>query len=162
VQTRLSAPKALHEVPTWRTGPDEVAAPSPWPMLMVNAVGGTSIHYEGLAIRFLPWTFRSPSGAIERYGASSIPSDSTGADWPFSYDDLEPFYGAVEHEIGVAGAPDNPFEGGRTRPYPMPPLRPTGWSQLTDDAARRLGWHPFMAPANINTEPFDGRPACTY
>ena len=172
VHARLSEPKARGEVPTWRLSADDVAGPSPWPMLMVNAVGGTTLHYEGLGIRFLPWTFRSRSGAIERYGASAIPADSTLADWPLSYDDLEPFYDAVEYAIGVAGAAShvgretdprgNFFEGRRARPYPMPPLRPTGWSALTEQAARRLGWHPFTAPANINSQSFDGRPACTY
>ena len=29
-------------------------------------------------------------------------------------------------------------------------------------AAQRLGWHPFPAPAAINTVEYDGRPACTY
>jgi hypothetical protein len=41
----------------------------------------------------------------------------------------------------------------------MGPLRSTGWSDLTADAARRLGWHPFIAPASLNSEPYDGRPA---
>ena len=29
-----------------------------------------------------------------------------GIDWPISYDELEPFYGEAEHEIGVAGDSD--------------------------------------------------------
>jgi choline dehydrogenase-like flavoprotein len=29
-------------------------------------------------------------------------------------------------------------------------------------AARRLGWHPFPGPAAINSEAYDGRPACQY
>ena len=30
------------------------------------------------------------------------------------------------------------------------------------DAALRLGWHPYPAPAAINSVPFNGNPACTY
>jgi gluconate 2-dehydrogenase alpha chain len=169
---RLSDPKAKHEVPTWRFSEGEEAGPSPWPMLMVNAVGGTTVHYEGLSIRFLPYTFRSRTAATERYGSSAIPAQSTLVDWPLDYDELEPFYNKTEHAIGVAGVaggldgardPDgNAFEGPRSGPYPMEPLRPTGWSQLTSQAASRLGWHPFAAPSNINSTPYDGRPACTF
>jgi len=160
---RLSEPKSKHEVPTWREHEGEEAGPSPHPMMMVNAVGGTSIHYEGLSIRLAPHAFRSRSATIERYGEGAIPAGSTLADWPLSYDDLEPDYAAVEAAIGVAGeAGANAFEGPRSTPFPMPALRPTGWSQLTADAARRLGWHPFPAPASLNSEPYDGRPACTF
>jgi gluconate 2-dehydrogenase alpha chain len=159
---RLSEPKSKHEVPTWRLHEGEDAGPSPYPMMMVNAVGGTTLHYEGLSIRLAPHAFRGCSAAIERYGADAIPPDATLADWPLSYDELEPHYAAIEDAIGVAGATDNPFEGPRSGPFPMGPLRPTGWSQLTADAARRLGWHPFPAPASLNSEPYDGRPACTF
>ena len=172
VHARLSEPKAKHEVPTWRMDESEPAGPSPWPMLMVNAVGGTTVHYEGLAIRFAPHTFRSLSATIERYGAAAIPEGATLADWPLSYEDLEPFYDAVEYAIGVAGeagnlggertAAGNAFEGTRARPYPMEPLRPTGWARLMADAARGLGWHPFATPSNINSVPYDGRPPCTF
>ena len=45
----------------------------------------------------------------------------------------------------------------------MPPLRRTGWTDA-DGRTRRasLGWHPFPAPAAINSEPYNGNPACTY
>ncbi len=160
---RLSEPKSKHEIPTWRAHEGEEAGPSPHPMMMVNAVGGTTIHYEGLSIRLLPHAFRTRSATIERYGPGAIPPGSTLADWPLTYEELEPDYAAVEAAIGVAGAAGaNVFEGERSGPFPMPPLRPTGWSELAADAARRLGWHPFPAPASINSQPYDGRPACTY
>jgi gluconate 2-dehydrogenase alpha chain len=154
---RLSEPKAKHEAPTWRFAEGEDAGPSPYPMLMVNAVGGTTLHYEGLSIRLLPHVFRSRSATPE----GAIPEDSTLADWPLSYEDLEPHYAAVERAIGVSGTP-HAFAGPRSGPFPMGPLRPTGWSELTAAAAERLGWHPFPAPAAINSEPYDGRPACTF
>ena len=37
-----------------------------------------------------------------------------------------------------------------------------GWTELTAAAARGLGWHPFPRPAAINSEPYNGQPACTY
>jgi gluconate 2-dehydrogenase alpha chain len=85
------------------------------------------------------------------------------ADWPLGYEELEPFYDIVEHSIGVAGeAGANPFEGRRQRGYPMAPLRRSGWNELTAEGARVLGWHPFAAPAAVNTSVFNGNPACTY
>jgi gluconate 2-dehydrogenase alpha chain len=169
---RLSEPKAKHEVPTWRFDEREEAGPSPYPMLMVNAVGGTTVHYEGLSIRLAPHTFQGRSAAVERYGEDAIPAGATLADWPLSYADLEPHYAAIEHAIGVAGtaydgatvgaAAGNAFEGPRSGPFPMGPLRTTGWADLTAGAAERLGWHPFAAPASLNSEPYDDRPACTY
>jgi gluconate 2-dehydrogenase alpha chain len=172
VHGRLSRPKALAEVPTWRSDPSRDAGPSPWPMLMVNAVGGSTVHYPGLSARFHPWNFESRTRTIERYGLAAIPAGSTIADWPLGYAELEPQYEAVERAIGVAGDAGNiggaltgagsHFEGPRASAYPMPPLRRSGWTELTDAAARTLGWHPFAAPAAINSVPFNGNPECTY
>ena len=172
IRNWMSEPKAKHELPTWRLDRDSAAVPCPWPALMANAVGGSSIHYECVSFRFLPWTFRARRNTVERYGAGSIPAGSTLADWPIGYDDLEPFYELVENAIGVSGRAGriggdldpagNAFEGPRANAYPMAPLRRTGWSELMASAGSQLGWHPFPAPAAINTDTYDGRPACTY
>jgi gluconate 2-dehydrogenase alpha chain len=173
LRARLSAPKSLGEIPTWRTDPGAKAARSPYPTLMVNAVGGTTLHYEGLSGRLHPYNFETRTRVIERYGARAIPAGSTLADWSFSYEELEPYYDLSERALGVAGIAanvagrpkdraGNVFEGQRSAPFPMPPLRSTGWSELMSDAARALGWHPFPAPAAINSVEYDGRPACTY
>jgi gluconate 2-dehydrogenase alpha chain len=158
----LARPKALHEQPTWREDDSVEAGPSPWPTLMMNAVGGTTVHYDGLSIRFLPWNFHSRSAIVERYGASAVPEGSTLADWPLAFEDLEPFYDRVEWELGVSGADRNPYDGPRTRGFPMPPMRSTGWGELVANAASNLGWHPFPAPAAINSQPWDGRGECTF
>src|ERR1700730_11008078 len=107
IHARLSRPKALAEVPTWRADSSSDAGASPWPMLMVNAVGGSTVHYTGMRARFHPWNFESRTRTIERYGAAAIPQGSTIADWPLSYAELEPHYAAVEQAIGVAGAAGN-------------------------------------------------------
>jgi gluconate 2-dehydrogenase alpha chain len=159
----LAAPKAHGEQPTWRSDATAAAGPSPWPMLMVNAVGGSTVHYPGLSARLAPWDFRARSAVVERYGASAVPRDSTLADWPLRYDDLEEDYDWVEQAIGVAGSDAaSPFAGPRRRPYPMPELRRSGWNRLTAEAAEALGWHPFPAPAAINSVPYNGNPECTF
>ncbi|MFN8221634.1 MAG: GMC family oxidoreductase [Gaiellales bacterium] len=159
----LAEPKAKHEAPTYLPRGRAHSVPAPFPTVMMNAVGGSTVHYPALSIRFQPWHFRARSETVERYGEAAIPAGSTMADWPLSYDELEPFYGVVEGAIGVAGAAGaNPFEGPRTTSYPLPPLRRSGWNDLAANGARTLGWHPFPAPAALNSEPFAGRPACTY
>jgi gluconate 2-dehydrogenase alpha chain len=172
IRARLSRPKALAEMPTWRADAGGEAGRAPWPVLMVNAVGGSTVHYPGLSARFHPWNFESRTSTIERYGRDALPAGSTVADWPVSYSELEADYEAVERAIGVAGSAGNlggsltgegsVFEGPRRSGYPMPPLRRSGWTELTDAAARTMGWHPFPAPAAINSIPHNGNPECTY
>lgn len=119
---RLGQAKSLGEAPTWRHRPDEVAGPSPWPTGMANAVGGSTVHYPALCQRLFPWNFRARTATIERYGEAAIPVDSTLVDWPITYEELEPFYSDVEDQLGIAGCgDDNPFEGPRSEPLPMPP-----------------------------------------
>lgn len=112
------------------------------------------------------------SETVSRYGRRAIPSNSTLVDWPFDYDDLEPYYDRVEYMLGVSGKAGNiqgkkdragnVREGPRRREYPNPPLRRSGWTELTADAARRLQWNPFPGPAAILSRPYRGQPACDY
>jgi gluconate 2-dehydrogenase alpha chain len=166
-----SVPKAQQEIPTVRSSPLAPARQAPVHPMM-NAIGGTSIHYWAQSWRLKPWDFKTRSETIKRYGLRAIPAGSTLEDWPIDYDDLEPFYDTVEYEIGVSGKagniqgrldPDgNVFEGPRRREYPMPPLRGTEFSDHMAEAARQLGWKPFRAPAAINSQPYKGRPGCAY
>ena len=166
-----SVPKAQREIPTIRAHPGETAVQAAQHPMM-NAVGGTSIHYWAQSWRLKPGDFRARSETIRRYGVGALPQGSTLEDWPLTYDELEPFYDSIEWELGVSGkagnlagkidARGNIFEGPRRREYPMPPLRSTEFIDHMAEAARRLGWHPFHPPAAINTEPRDHRPGCAY
>ena len=156
-----SVPKAQREIPTARTNPSETARQAAAQHPMMNAVGGTSIHYWAQSWRLKPWDFKTRSESIRRYGSGSIPQGSTLEDWPITYDELEPYYDTIEWEVGVSGKAGNIqgkidprgniFEGPRRREYPMPPLRSTEFIDHMSDAAKRLGWHPFHPPAAINT-----------
>src|SRR6476659_9818911 len=121
------------EAPTFRPNATGKAVQGVHPMM--NAVGGTSLHYWAQSWRLNPWDFKVRSETTRRYGSSRIPTGSTVEDWPFRYEELEPYYDKVELEIGVSGAAGNVngtidrrgnvFEGPRRREYPMPPLRGT-------------------------------------
>ena len=163
--------KAQHEVPTQRlnaNAPTFRASSHP----MMNAVGGTTLHYWAQSWRLNPWDFKVVSETTRRYGSSRIPTGSTVEDWPFGLEELEPYYDKVEYEIGVSGQAGNIrgkidrrgniFEGPRTREYPMPPLRGSGFTDMMGAAATGLGWHPFPGPAAINSRTYQGRSACMY
>ena len=164
--------KARAETPTFRTSPDRPARRATSGMTMMNAVGGTSIHYYGNSWRFHPWDFKTRSETIRRYGTNALPKGTTVEDWPLTYEDLEPFYDAVEYEIGVSGRAGNVlgkidprgnvFEGRRKREYPMPPLRETSFTELMRSAAEKLSWNAHRSPAAINSEAYRGRSACAY
>src|SRR5262252_1793428 len=69
--------KARGETPTFRTSLNASARRATSGMTMMNAVGGTSIHYYGNSWRFHPWDFRTRSETIRRYGANALPKGST-------------------------------------------------------------------------------------
>jgi gluconate 2-dehydrogenase alpha chain len=163
--------KVWNEIPTFRTSPDQRARQGTTPTMM-NAVGGTSIHYYANSWRFQPWDFKVRSETVKRYGAGALPKGTTVEDWPLSYDDLEHYYDLIEYEIGVSGKAGNIrgkidpagniFEGFRTREYPMPPLRDTDFTDMMQAAAKKAGFHPHRSPAAINSQPRDGRSPCAY
>src|SRR6266480_4497537 len=156
---------------TWRPNADTRATPIPV-QNYGNQAGGGTVHYGAVSWRMHEDDFRARSHTIERYGAKAIPEDSSIADWPLSYADLEPYYDRAEYELGVSGKAGNlqgkkidggnVFEAPRRREYPLPPLL---WDQgaiLFNEATRKLGHHPFSTPRAIISEPYNGRAGCTY
>ena len=138
-------------------GTPHIARPSEGSYNTIAAcVGGGTASYGAQSWRFMPQDFRlrSTYGDVE---------NSTLADWPLSYDELEPFYEKAEYEIGVSGDyTNNPNCGPRKKPFPMPafPLNKEG--RLVAEAAKRMGLHPFPIPMLRNSVPYNGRPACIH
>ncbi len=120
---------------------------------IASCVGGGTEHMGGTLLRFHPDDFRMRS----RFGGFEAL-----ADWPYGYDDLEPFYTLAEQEIGISGVADNVFEGHRSLGYPMPPLRTHPLGSWLDGACRTIGLRPFTTPRAINSQLYGGRPACAY
>lgn len=122
------------------------------------AVGGTSLHYNAKTPRLWKQDFSmlSDHGPVE--GAQV-------ADWPITYDDLEPLYDLVEQRLGVQGdrsaMPARTLEQApRSRDFVMAPGPRGKAPTLLAEGARTLGWHPYPFPAAVNSRTFDGRPAC--
>ena len=156
---------------TWRPNPNTGATP-----LQIlnygNQAGGGTVHYGSVSWRFHEDDFRVRSHTIERYGASAIPEDSSLIDWPLSYADLEPYYDRAEYELGVSGKAGNlqgkkidggnVFEAPRRRDYPLPPLQLDQSGANFEAGTKKLGYHPFSTPRAIVSQPYNGRPGCSY
>jgi gluconate 2-dehydrogenase alpha chain len=164
-------PNVKRQPVTWR--PNANSRATPLPVLNYgNQAGGGTVHYGSVSWRFHEDDFRARTHTIERYGASVIPPDSSLADWPLSYADLEPYYDRAEYELGVSGKAGNlqgnkidggnVFEAPRLRDYPLPPLRDDQSGVVFRGAANKLGYHPFPTPRAILSQDYNGRPGCTY
>lgn len=88
-----------------------------------KGVGGSTIHYAGFCPRFHPSDFRVRS------------LDGVAADWPISYEDIEPYYEQMEREYPVSGPAYYPW--GKPHGYPYAPLQAgTAGGQLIKGCAR--------------------------
>jgi choline dehydrogenase-like flavoprotein len=117
----------------------------------VKGVGGSTLHYVAIS----PRLHQSDFLALSR--------DGVAQDWPFRYEDLEPYYTRVEWELGVSG-PDgeeaNPFDPPRSRRFPTPPHPFNLAGQVLKRGADRLGLHYVRDPVAIPTLDWQGRVAC--
>ena len=155
-------PKFNAETPRWRRNAGEPTQPCTFSLgRMMNGVGGSVFHYGGWMRRFHPHHFRARSRVAENGWDGVLPADSTLADWPVAYDDLEPYYARLEWEIGIAGVNDQPPVP-RSRDLPMPPLRPYHMGEVFREATEGMGLHPYPVPAAVNSVPYRGRPATSY
>jgi choline dehydrogenase-like flavoprotein len=119
-------------------------------------VGGGSVHYTANSWRFHPEDFH------ERSTLGAIPGADL-QDWPITYDELEPYYTKAEWELGISGlAGANPFDGPRSKPYPLPPMPVKGSGVLFERGAKKIGFHPFPAPVAVLSQPYRGRGACSH
>jgi choline dehydrogenase-like flavoprotein len=114
-------------------------------------LGGPSVYYGGVSLRFRAEDFHPPA---------EIVGDS-GAAWPWGYSELEPWYAEVERALGVAGeAGVDPTEPPRSTPYLAAPKPLAPISARLAGAARALGYHPFRLPLALNYGTEGGRNTC--
>ncbi len=138
---------------TFRTSPDAKAEPRQF-VRYAPAVGGTTLHFTGNYWRFRPIDFRE-------YTTHGGVAGAALADWPITYEELEPYYTAVEYAVGVSGEVGNdPREPMRSKPYPLPPLTVTGPGVLLEIGAKKLGWASKAAPMAILSREHNGRQPC--
>lgn len=113
------------------------------PAWIVKGVGGSTVHWSGVALRFRPHDFQTRT----IYGA--VPGANV-LDWPLSYDELAPFYDLAEQKMGVAGS----------KASGQPEMPPNNHYRVIEAGARAVGYKQIVRPAASNSAPYDGRPAC--
>jgi choline dehydrogenase-like flavoprotein len=122
---------------------------SAWGYHHVVGLGGSTLHYTGEAHRMHPEAMRMHS----RFGVA--------ADWPVTYQELEPYYLEAERVVGVAGPPADHHRP-RSAPYPLPPHQPSFASQRLGQGFDKIGCSWTPNPVAALTRPYDGRPPCNF
>ncbi len=116
-------------------------------------VGGSTLHYTAYTPRAQPDDFRIRT----EFGV--------GADWPIGYEELAPYYDALERFLGVSGPAAYPW-GPPRDPYPLMPLPLNAAAQLMERGCASLGIRTSAAANAALSGSYyqDGvgwRPACT-
>ena len=118
-------------------------------------VGGGMVHADVKMPRFEVQDFQM--GTL--LGAKV--QNASFADWPITYNDLEPYYAYAEVALGIQGKKGtNPFEPPRSTEYPMPPGLPMYLDSVVAKGLTAHGYTSFPYPTAVNSQPYDGRPAC--
>lgn len=125
------------------TGSWLAASVSPeMPLWTVKGLGGSTLHWNGLAYRMQAHEFRARSTYGEIAGSSLL-------DWPLTLADLAPFYARAERRMGVTGT------------HGMPAHPATNSYKVLWNGARRLGYRKISnAGLAINSVARNGRPGC--
>ncbi len=107
-----------------------------------HCVGGPSVFFGGACLRFRERDFEPSPEIVGR----------SGADWPFAYQELEPYYTQAERLLDVAGMSPSgdPTEPPRSEPYPQSPGSLSEISRRIAGAARQLGLNSFRLPLAIS------------
>ena len=116
-------------------------APS-MPAWIVKALGGSTLHWNGLAYRAQADELRPRTHYGEVEGASLI-------DWPLEYGELLPYYEEAERRMGVTGT------------HGIAPHPPSSLYKVVHEAARRCGYSRITNHhIAINSSARDERPGC--
>ncbi len=132
------------------TEPRQIGGSDPVPLGSNNSgrgVGGSMVHYAGYTPRFHPSDFHT------------LTADGVGADWPLAYEDVKPYYSAIEAELPVSGQ-DWPW--GDPHSYPYRPHPVSGNGEIFQRGALASGITAKVGPVAIANGRFGHRPHCIY
>jgi choline dehydrogenase-like flavoprotein len=132
------------------TEPRVISGQDPVPLGSNNSgrgVGCSMVHYAGYTPRFHPSDFET------------FTRDGVGAAWPLAYEDLEPYYAAIEEELPVAG---EKWPWGDPHSYPHRPHPVGGNGEIFLRGAEKLGITAKVGPVAIANGRFGNRPHCIY
>lgn len=119
-----------------------------------RGVGGSTVHYSMVAMRAHPDDFQRRTLEGEIQGAEL-------RDWPIGYEDLEPFYEEVEHDLQVAGPTFYPWGPRRSR-YPQREHELNACAKVLVEGCTKLGIPVAPAPLATLSAPHRDRVPCVY
>lgn len=128
--------------------PYTVGSGSSFDWFRCRMVGGRTNHWGRISLRFGPDDFQRKT------------LDGLGDDWPITYDEIKPYYDAIDREIGIFGS----NEGFRNEPDGIfqPPPKPRCYELLIQQAATRLNIPCVPSRMSVLTRPLGDRPACHW
>jgi choline dehydrogenase-like flavoprotein len=114
-----------------------------------RAVGGSTVHFTAMKLRLHPDDFKLRT------------NEGIAVDWPFDYDELEPYYDKAEDFVGVSGPRDTPWPGNR-HSYPQGELPLNAGDEMIAEGFEKLGIQWRMTPHAVLTGEKDGRSPCMF
>lgn len=122
-----------------------------------RVAGGTMRHWLGTSLRFVPNDFKMQTVYQQE------------VDWPFGYNDVEPWYQEAEKEIGISASVANQAYLGITFPpgyqYPMNPIPESLVDTAVSQGIAGMSFEgvPLSVtntPAGRNSQPYQNRRVC--
>lgn len=122
-----------------------------------HVVGGNTKFYGAVLFRYR----RQDFDELEFPGGGISPA------WPFSYDELEPWYSKAEQLYRVRGTVDeDPTEPAHSQPYPHQPVPDEPAIAQVRERLKKAGLHPASLPLGVDIDrwlkraptPFDAYP----
>mgnify|MGYP001309680980 CR=1 FL=1 len=111
-----------------------------------RGIGGKSLTWNAVAWRFGPRDFKGRT------------LEGAGEDWPIAYEDLAPYYEAVEREVGVCGNRDGLEDLPDGEFLPPVPMKCTDVAVMR--GAAKLGVKVIHVRKSTLSRNRAGRPAC--
>ncbi len=124
-----------------------------------NMVGGSTMLWEANLPRYTSEDF-----TVLDY-LRDVPPDVSMVNWPWTYDEFQPYFERAEREWGVSGkarqcATQEPVRSGYE--YPMPPIRPHASTPFLMRAFGKARMTPYQSPRGINSRTYNSRPGCPF
>ncbi|MBE7210640.1 MAG: GMC family oxidoreductase [Gluconacetobacter diazotrophicus] len=114
-----------------------------------KAVGGSTVHYAMVSLRFRPEWFRSRTAL------------GYGADWPIDWREMWHYYGRAERDLGISGPLSYPWGPKRPR-YPFRAHEMNGAAEVLARGCEAQGYRWSETPLATLSAPMGKSPPCVY